>query len=115
MNASKSIITREKYKEIKKYDRQQMERFLTNLYTEGIKDGIEQGKSLHADTGEREQEWFEKGVGEARAMFRTVMDQTLDTTKGIGEKTKALFIENYNRLAVEYCKKIVGVESDGNE
>lgn len=115
MNASKGIITREKYKEIKKYDRQQMETFLTNLYTEGVNDGIEQGKSFKVEDGERELEWFEKGVGEARAMFRTVMDQTLDTTKGIGEKTKALFIENYNRLAVEYCKKIIGVESDGNE
>lgn len=115
MNMSKSIITREKYKEIKKYDRQQMERFLTNLYTEGIKDGIDQVREVHVDTGEREQEWFEKGVSEARAIFRAVMDQTLDATKGIGEKTKALFIENYNRLSVEYCKKIVGVRADDNE
>ncbi len=115
MHTEKSIITREKYKEIKKYDRSQMENFLTILYADGFKDGIEEAKGLQPETEDKAEEWFEKGVAATRTMFRTVMDQTLDATKGIGEKTKKLFIDNYDQLAAEYCKKIAGVKLNGNE
>ncbi|WP_273328188.1 hypothetical protein [Vallitalea guaymasensis] len=38
---SKQFIDRKMYKGIKKYDRQQMEQFAKNLYTEGFKAGFD--------------------------------------------------------------------------
>ena len=113
------IITRDKFKDIKRYDRQQMERFLEGLYLEGVKEGTQKGiiyqKSLEEQTTCLEAQGFEKGVAAAQDMYRAVMDQSLDATKGIGEKTKALFISNFNSLAVGYCEKLVGVMLDAGK
>lgn len=38
-NLNKSLITRKKYNEIKKYDRQQMDIFLDDMYLTAYKDG----------------------------------------------------------------------------
>ncbi len=39
----KNVINRKMYKDIKKYDRQEMERFLATLYKEGFQDGAKSG------------------------------------------------------------------------
>lgn len=40
--AEKYLINRTKYKDIKRYDHSQMERFARSLYESGLKDGAEQ-------------------------------------------------------------------------
>lgn len=39
MNSEKQLLNRKMYKDIKRYDREQMELFAKNLYMEGLKDG----------------------------------------------------------------------------
>lgn len=62
----KNLINRKMYKEIKKYDRQEMERFLANIYKQGFEDGAEAGDN---------------------ADFKIKLVQVLQNTKGVGEKT----------------------------
>lgn len=62
----KNLINRKMYKEIKKYDRQEMERFLANIYKQGFDDGAEAGNN---------------------ADFKIKLVQVLQNTKGVGEKT----------------------------
>ncbi len=114
MKQEKGTINRSKYKEIKRYDHKQMEEFLTRVYTQGLADGIQQGVQQQ-DLKDKEQEWFENGVKESRAMFIKVMDKTLDNTKGIGEKLKAAIVENFNIFSKEHCENILGARADGNE
>lgn len=62
----RSLINRKMYKDIKKYDRQEMERFLATLYSEGFQEGVKSGNN---------------------ADFKIKLVQVLQNTKGIGEKT----------------------------
>lgn len=58
---------RKMYKDIKKYDREQMESFCKSIYLSGFEDGAE--ASGNAD-------------------FKIKLVQLLDKTKGIGDKTR---------------------------
>lgn len=60
-------FTREMYKNIKKYDRQQMENFCKSIYAKGFDDGV--AAANNAD-------------------FKIKLVQVLDKTKGIGDKTR---------------------------
>ena len=75
-NLEKQLLNRKLYKEIKKYDRQQMEKFLRDLYSSGFKDGAEAGNK--ADTKIEIVQFL----------------QHLDI-KGIGEKTKEKILQAY--------------------
>ena len=75
-NLEKQLLNRKLYKEIKKYDRQQMEKFLRDLYSSGFKDGAEAGNK--ADTKIEIVQFL----------------QPLDI-KGIGEKTKEKILQAY--------------------
>lgn len=63
-----NILNRKVYKDIKKYDRQEMERFLRTIYSEGFRDGT----NVVNDTD-----------------FKIKLIGVLNKTKGIGEKTIA--------------------------
>lgn len=41
-NSNKSLITRKKYNEVKRYDRQQMDIFLDDIYLTAYKDGYKE-------------------------------------------------------------------------
>lgn len=60
------LITRKQYKEIKKMDKQQMEKFLTKVYVHGYEDGKEEAEM---------------------ADFKIKLVQLLEKTKGVGPKT----------------------------
>lgn len=62
----KKLLNRKTYKIIKKYDRQQMENYIENIYKIGFKDGVDAGNN---------------------ADFKIKLVELLDKTKGVGEKT----------------------------
>lgn len=62
----KKLLNRNIYKKVKKMDRQDMEIFLTGIYREGFRDGVE--ASNNAD-------------------FKIKLVQVLKNTKGVGKKT----------------------------
>lgn len=72
----KQLLNRKTYKEIKKYDRREMEEFLGDIYSSGFKDGANSGSK--ADT-KIEVVQFLEGL----------------EIKGIGEKTKEKIIKEY--------------------
>lgn len=76
-----NLLNRKTYKEIKKYDREQMENFLRTLYTEGFRDGVDAGEKTD---------------------FRIKLAQVLNNTKGIGTTL-------YNRI-MENAKEVVADE-----
>lgn len=43
------ILTRDKYKSIKRYDHHQMEVFCSSIYASGVRDGYDMGKSDAAE------------------------------------------------------------------
>lgn len=61
-----NLLNRKIYKDIKKYDREQMEEYLRLVYKEGFRDGVESGNN---------------------ADFKIKLVQVLNKTKGIGPKT----------------------------
>lgn len=61
----KKLINRKTYKEIKKMDRQEMEKFLARVYHQGFQDGAEAGDN---------------------ADFKIKLVEVLENTKGIGPK-----------------------------
>ena len=72
--AKQQFINRAKYKDIKRYDHNQMERFALSLYESGLKDGSEQ--ALANMNSSREQMDFDllkdkllevKGIGTVKA------------------------------------------------
>ena len=67
------MINRKMYKDIKKYDRQQMENFLKNIYSEGFRDGAETGDKID---------------------FRIRLSEVLNKTKGIGATLYDRIMEN---------------------
>lgn len=67
----KNLINRQRYKEIKRYDHNQMEKFAKSLYESGIKDGAnaaaEQLKSEEKKVDQIEKEILEiKGIGKVK-------------------------------------------------
>lgn len=61
-----NLLNRKIYKDIKKYDREQMEEYLRLVYKEGFRDGAESANN---------------------ADFKIKLVQVLNKTKGIGPKT----------------------------
>lgn len=61
-----NLLNRKTYKAIKKYDRQEMERFVATVYSEGFQDGAESAEG---------------------ADFKIKLVQLLRDTKGVGPKT----------------------------
>lgn len=74
----KQLLNRKLYKDIKKYDRQEMETFLLNIYAEGFKDGCEKGANSVQQVD-----------------FKMELVQLLEGIKGIGEKTKEKILQAY--------------------
>ena len=68
-----NLLNRKTYKEIKKYDREQMENFLRTIYTEGFRDGVDAGD---------------------RTDFKIKLSQVLSNTKGIGPTLYSRIMEN---------------------
>lgn len=62
----RTILNRKQYKNIKKYDREQMESYLVNLYTEGYEDGRNDVAGVDV-SAIKEIVMGVKGVGEKRA------------------------------------------------
>lgn len=75
MNVSGFTLSREKYKEIKGYNRQQMEDFLRNFHASAYNDGI---SAVSKEIAER-------------------VDTGIRNTEGIGEKRYHALIENINK------------------
>ena len=72
-----NLLNRKTYKEIKKYNREQMENFLRIVYTEGFRDG--------ADAGDRTD-------------FRIKLSQVLNNTKGMGPTLYSRIMENAKEI-----------------
>ena len=71
------IGDRKTYKEIKKYNREEMNNFLSNLYREGFREGTESGE---------------------QADFKIKLVKVLQTTKGIGDKTIAKVLKTLKEM-----------------
>ena len=69
----KAQLNRKLYKDIKKYDREEMESFLRTVYTEGFRDGAEAGDKTD---------------------FRIKLSEVLNKTKGIGATLYDRIMEN---------------------
>jgi len=74
----KQLINRKIYKEIKRYDRQEMENFLVNIYHQGYQDGVKDGEK--ADFKIKLVEILEKTKGVGPKMF----DRIMQTVKEMG-------------------------------
>lgn len=70
MKKTEDIINRKMYKEIKKYDRQQMEAFAESVYTSGFNDGCNA---------------YEKTMKETELDFNKLREN-IGAIKGIGDK-----------------------------
>lgn len=68
--SKENILNRKIYKDIKKYDRQQMEAFVESIYTSGFNDGVEKYEKLD----KRKDIDFNK------------LRENIGAIKGIGEK-----------------------------
>lgn len=67
---AQQLITREKFKKIKKMDRREVETFVFNLYQEAFMDGYEKGKTSAPliDLGKLHEKLLEiKGIGKVKA------------------------------------------------
>lgn len=74
-----SLINRKTYKKVKKMDRQEMERFLATIYSEGFQDGIEAGDN---------------------ADFKIQLVEVLNNTKGIGPKLFDRILETAKEMGI---------------
>lgn len=74
-----SLINRKTYKKVKKMDRQEMERFLATIYSEGFQDGIEAGDN---------------------ADFKIQLVEVLNNTKGIGPKLFERILETAKEMGI---------------
>lgn len=80
----KQILNRKVYKDIKKYDRQQMESFTRSIYETGFTDGYKEGAKTSQEID-----------------LKTKIVQVMQRTKGVGDKTIAKVIETINMEALE--------------
>lgn len=74
---NEKVFNRKVYKDIKKFDRQQMEDFVKNVYTSGFNDGAEAG---------------------AKADFKIILLHVLEHTKGVGSKTRDKILATYRTM-----------------
>lgn len=65
------LITRKLYKEIKAYDRQQMECFLKSLYESGVEDGQKSVKGIDLDD-------IKKAIAEVKGIGEKRMQNIID-------------------------------------
>ncbi|MDO4720451.1 MAG: hypothetical protein Q4A78_07290 [Peptostreptococcaceae bacterium] len=77
--AKEMIISRKRYKEIRRMDHQQMARFMEDLLRNHAVVSLEKVLEVAEET----------------------MLRALDETKGIGPKTKEAFLQNFKRLMEE--------------
>lgn len=75
----KKLINRKQYKAIKKMDRQEMERFLARIYSEGFEDGVEAGDN---------------------ADLKIKLVEILNKTKGVGPKTFDKIMETAKEMGL---------------
>jgi hypothetical protein len=90
------LINRNQYKQIKKYDHAQMDRWIREFV-----------KNIKADMREEYKEDIDKNeevVNEMSKIYTLAIQETLENTKGIGEKIKANFMENYNKALDDNIK-----------
>ena len=67
---AQQLVTREKFKKIKKMDRREIETFVFNLYQEAFMDGYEKGETsaLSIDLDKLHEKLLEiKGIGKVKA------------------------------------------------
>lgn len=76
VNAGENILTRKLYKEIKTYDRQQMENFCKTLYKCGVDDGRDSVKGIDLED----------------------IILSIKNVKGVGEKKSKDIIEEIKKL-----------------
>lgn len=76
-----SVLNRSKYKEIKHYDRQQMENFLAKIYVRGYEDGTKDSEM---------------------ADFKIKLVQLLEKTKGVGPKTTEKILQTLKEEGDKY-------------
>lgn len=74
-----NLINRKTYKAVKKMDRQEMERFLATIYSEGFQDGIKAGN---------------------KADFKIQLVEVLNNTKGIGPKLFDRILETAKEMGI---------------
>ena len=89
--SKENILNRKIYKDIKKYDRQQMEAFVESIYTSGFNDGVEKYEKLDKrkdiDFNKlRENIGAIKGIGEKK--LDDIMKAIADTVSGGDENAK---------------------------
>lgn len=83
-------MSRKKYKDIKKYDRSQMETFIESIYTDGIKDGFKNGVNTIIE----------------------IVDSGVKNCEGIGQKRYEAIMESIHNELKKVSKE---VSTDGNK
>lgn len=71
------VFNRKVYKDVKRFDRQQMEDFVRRVYTSGFNDGAEAG---------------------SKADFKIILLHVLEHTKGVGDKTRDKILATYRSM-----------------
>lgn len=90
----KNLLNRKTYKAVKKMDRQEMEKFVTSIYSQGFKDGTESAEG---------------------ADFKIKLVHVLTHTKGVGEKTIAKVLQTLKEWeeGEESVKKLAAYKERG--
>lgn len=83
------LITREQYKKIKKYDRSQMDSWIRNFAKNLNDDNIESNSKI---------------MKEIENIHNLSILEALENTKGIGEKIRVSFLNNYNAALIKNTK-----------
>lgn len=81
-----TLVNRRTYKNVKKMDRQQMEKFIAGVYSEGFNEGADAGGNVD---------------------FRIKLSEVLQSTKGVGPTL-------YNRIMTR-AKEMEEVENEKSE
>ena len=96
-NGKTSLLTRKQYKMIKKLDHIQMEdwirTFAANLNNDNMKNNMENNMEIFVSFDEKN---------------RKAIMIALDNTKGIGEKIRVAFLENYDKA----MKDIINIKGE---
>lgn len=82
---AQKLLTRDKYKELKKMDRQKAETFICSIYESGWKNGLEAGKEnvIEVDLDQFRTDILKiKGIGEVKAnVIVEILKNTLEGKK----------------------------------
>lgn len=84
-------IDRTQYKNIKKFNRQQLEVFANNIYKQGYEEGQQQTQSFVTDIY---QQGFDEGMRKITQSLSSKIMTALKNTKGIGQARFDLLIKN---------------------